>query len=60
VIGPDFVADIIATGWAWPVTKLGMLREPSGRVRYLTDDEEGRLMKTLSTEAGRQRVTVLL
>jgi integrase len=43
-----------------PVTKLGMLREPSGRVRYLTDDEEGRLMKALATDVERQRVTVLV
>jgi len=43
-----------------PVAKLKMLREPSGRVRYLTDEEEGRLMAALPSEAERQRVTVLL
>lgn len=43
-----------------PVTKLGMLREPSGRVRYLTDAEETELMRALATEGDRQRVTVLL
>jgi integrase len=43
-----------------PVAKLGMLKEPSGRVRYLTDDEEKVLMKALATDADRQRVTVLL
>lgn len=43
-----------------PVTKLGMLREPSGRVRYLTDAEEWALMGALATDADRQRVTVLL
>ena len=37
-----------------------MLREPSGRVRYLNDDEEARLMKVLASDADRQRVTVLL
>jgi len=43
-----------------PVSKLRMLRESSGRVRYLSDDEEQRLMKVLPTDADRQRVTVLL
>ena len=43
-----------------PVTRLGMLREPSGRVRYLSDDEEARLMKALPTDWDRDRVTVLL
>jgi integrase len=43
-----------------PVAKLGMLKEPSGRVRYLTDDEEKALMKALAADADRQRVTVLL
>lgn len=43
-----------------PVTKLGMLREPSGRVRYLSDHEEKELMQALATDAERQRVTVLL
>jgi integrase len=43
-----------------PVTKVGMLREPSGRVRYLSDPEEKDLMKALTSEAEHQRVTVLL
>lgn len=43
-----------------PVAKLKMLRESSGRVRYLSDEEEERLMKALPTDAGRQQVTVLL
>jgi len=43
-----------------PVSKLRTLREPSGRTRYLTDDEEGRLMKVLPTDEDRERVTVLL
>jgi integrase len=43
-----------------PVAKLGMLKEPSGRVRYLSDEEEAELMKALPTHCDRQRVTVLL
>ncbi len=43
-----------------PVTKVGMLREPSGRIRYLTDAEEKGLMRAPATEGDRQRVTVLL
>ena len=43
-----------------PVTKVGMLREPSGRVRYLSDAEESELMTALAIEAHRHRVTVLL
>lgn len=43
-----------------PVTKLKALREPSGRVRYLTDDEEKQLMKALPDKESRDRVTVLL
>src|SRR4029450_1211796 len=35
-------------------------REPSGRVRYLTDAEEKALMGSLATDADRGRVTVLL
>jgi integrase len=35
-------------------------KEPSGQVRYLTDDEEKGLMKVLATDGDRQRVTVLL
>jgi len=43
-----------------PVGKLKALREPSGRVRYLTDEEEQQLMKALPTEHDRDRVRVLL
>jgi integrase len=43
-----------------PVSKLKALREPSGRTRYLTDNEEERLMKALPTDEDRARVTVLL
>jgi len=43
-----------------PVSKLKTLREPSGRTRCLTDDEEGRLMKALPTDEDRARVMVLL
>jgi integrase len=43
-----------------PVSKLKTLREPSGRTRYLTDEEERRLMEALATEEDRDRVTVLL
>jgi integrase len=43
-----------------PVSKLKMLREPSGRVRYLTDEEETRLMAALPSDADHQRVLVLL
>lgn len=43
-----------------PVSKIKLLREPSGRVRYLTDEEEARLMAAFPTDADRQRVTILL
>lgn len=43
-----------------PIAKVRMLKEPSGRVRYLTDEEETRLLKALATEADRRRVTMLL
>jgi integrase len=43
-----------------PVSKLTTLREPSGRTRYLLDDEEDRLMKALPSDADRDRVIVLL
>jgi integrase len=43
-----------------PVAKLKMLRESSGRVRYLSDEEEARLMKVLPAAKDRDRVTVLL
>ncbi len=43
-----------------PIAKVRMLKEPSGRVRYLTDEEETRLMAALAADADRQRVPVLL
>jgi integrase len=43
-----------------PVGKLKMLREPSGRVRYLSDEEERALMVNLLTDEGRDRLRVLL
>jgi len=43
-----------------PVSKIRFLREPSGRVRYLTDEEEARLMRALPAEPDRQRIKVLL
>ena len=37
--------------WGWlesnPVRRVGRLREPAGRVRYLTDKERGRLLKVV-------------
>ena len=43
-----------------PVAKLKMLREPSGRVRYLSDEEETVLFEKLLTDESRERVRVLL
>lgn len=43
-----------------PVAKLKMLREPSGRVRYLSDEEETVLFAKLLTDESRDRVRVLL
>ena len=43
-----------------PVARIKLLKEPSGRVRYLTDDEENSLSGALSSDADRQRLTVLL
>ena len=43
-----------------PVSKIKLLREPSGRVRYLTEEEEARLMAVLPADADRQRIKVLL
>ncbi len=42
-----------------PVAKLRFFKE-QGRVRYLTDDEEPRLMAALPTDEDRQRVSVLI
>ena len=35
-----------------------MLREPDGRVRYLTDEDEPRLMKKFTADEDRERVAV--
>ena len=43
-----------------PVAKLKMLREPSGRVRYLSDEEEQALLEKLPTADDRDRLRVLL
>jgi len=43
-----------------PVAKLKMLREPSGRVRYLSDEEEMALFAKLLTDESRDRVRMLL
>src|SRR5262245_28590329 len=43
-----------------PVAKLKMLREPSGRVRYLSDEEEMALFAKLLTDESRDRARVLL
>ena len=43
-----------------PAAKLKMLREPSGRVRFLTDEEERALRGALATDEDRERLTVLL
>jgi integrase len=43
-----------------PVAKLKALKEPSGRVRYLADEEEQQLMTVLPTAEDRDRVRVLL
>ncbi|MDP3939739.1 MAG: site-specific integrase [Deltaproteobacteria bacterium] len=43
-----------------PVAKLKMLREPSGRVRYLSDEEEKALRGKLASDEGRDRLQVLL
>jgi len=40
------------------VARRRMLREPSGRVRYLTDEEEPRLMKKFAADEDRERVAV--
>src|SRR5688572_5199409 len=43
-----------------PVAKIRLLKEPSGRTRYLTDDEEAALMKAFATERDRQRIVFLI
>ena len=43
-----------------PISKLKALREPSGRVRYLSDEEETQLREVLLTNEDRDRMNVLL
>jgi integrase len=43
-----------------PFSRIRLLREPSGRIRYLTDAEETQLSKALATDEDRQRLLVLL
>ena len=43
-----------------PVSKVRMLKEPSGRVRYLSDAEEMRLMSVLTTESECERIRFLV
>ena len=43
-----------------PVAKLKMLREPSGRTRYLSGEEETALLEPLPSDEDRQQVMVLL
>jgi integrase len=37
-----------------------MLKEPSGRARYLSDDEETRLVAMLATDSERDRIRILI
>jgi integrase len=43
-----------------PFTRLRLLQKASGRVRYLTDEEEAELLKKLPTESDRDRLRVLV
>jgi site-specific recombinase XerD len=43
-----------------PFDKIRLLREPSGRVRYLSDEEEARLREAFATEEDRERLSFLL
>ena len=51
-----------AVRWGWiernPIEGFPMLREPPGRVRYLTEDEEARLMQALEGKDLLRRVVV--
>src|SRR5262249_18458516 len=42
------------------IAKVRMLKEPSGRVRYLSDDEEQRLMSVLQSDSERNRICFLI
>jgi integrase len=43
-----------------PLSKVRMLKEPSGRARYLSDDEETRLVAMLATDSERDRIRILI
>ena len=43
-----------------PVAKIKLASEPSGRTRWLNDEEEARLMAALPSDDDRDRLTVLL
>lgn len=55
----------MASGWAWvskahavSIREVPALKEPPGRVRYLSSDEEGRLMTVLAKRPRLRRVVV--
>ncbi len=43
-----------------PAARVRTLKEPSGRVRYLSDEEEDALLKALASDGDRQRVLMLV
>ena len=51
-----------AVQWGWldknPIQGMAMLKEPPGRVRYLTEDEERRLMEAMKSRPLLRRVVV--